>query len=172
MCLLCSCEGCSGLRKLPPALAASLPLRHLNLLHTGVLRLPLAAGAAGALDSAAGSEHAGQGTAGGSASTSTGSASPASLYLSHLTDLRWGVAEWEIAGAAAAAGRRWVSPYGAQYDAAGLPDLAPVAQATALRRLQLANVPAGVDPQLAALRTRLPALTRLQVNSAVLLGTR
>ncbi|PSC69888.1 helicase and polymerase-containing TEBICHI [Micractinium conductrix] len=42
-----SCEGCSGLRKLPPALAASLPLRHLNLLHTGVLRLPLAAGAAG-----------------------------------------------------------------------------------------------------------------------------
>ncbi|KAL4428304.1 hypothetical protein ABPG75_002393 [Micractinium tetrahymenae] len=169
-----SCEGCSALRELPPALAAALPLRSLNLLHSGVAHLPLAAGGRRL---GAGSQHtrsshsssdSGNGDNAGSTEEQGTACSSGSGYLSQLTELRWGVAEWEAAGGGAAA-RRWVGAAGALATAAGGPDLSPVAQATGLRVLQLAHVPAGAEAQLAELRERLPLLARLQVNSAVLL---
>ena len=173
----CSCEGCASLRQLPASLAAALPLRSLNLLHTGVARLPVAAGVRlpvgtgeGIIDAPA--------TPGGSGRSSmeeaeaeAGAAAAASSYLRQLTELRWGVAEWEAAPGGSATARRWVGATGAvSADGAGLPDLAPLLQASSLRVLQLAHVPASAEPQLAALRQRLPQLGRLQVNSAVLLG--
>jgi len=162
--------GCASLRELPPALAAALPLRHLNLLHTGVLRLPLAAGAARL--EADGSADGGEEQASGSGSGSGlehGGAGDGPSYLQHLTELRWGVAEWEAAGGHGPGGaRRWVGPSGV-LAAAGLPDLSPLLQASGLRVLQLVHVPASADVQLAVLRRRLPQLHHLQVNSAVLL---
>ena len=166
----CSCEGCSALRDLPPVLAGTLPLRSLNLLHSGVARLPLAARgscpgkAGGNIEKGAdsGEQRVDAGIAGSSG------ASAGSCFLSHLTELRWGAAEWEAAGGGTAA-RRWVGSAVLAAAAFG-PDLSPVAQATGLRVLQLAHVPAGAEAQLAELRARLLLLARLQVNSAVLLG--
>lgn len=167
-----SCEGCSALRELPPALAGVLPLSCLNLLHSGVTRLPLAAGwchpgkpgtrGGGATGSSA--RHSGSG--GQRSGTISTAPLPGSGYLSHLTELRWGAADWEAARGGPAV-RRWT---GAAAAAVEGPDLSPVAQATGLRVLQLAHVPAGAEAQLAELRRQLPLLARLQVNSAVLLG--
>ena len=181
-----SCEGCASLRELPAALAAALPMRTLNLLHTGVLRLPVAYGVrlsvgSGASGGSESSEEAGMVDAPptpGSSSRCSGaaaeaaSAAAASSYLRHLTELRWGVAEWEAsAGTGSAAVRRWVGAGGAvATGAASLPDLAPLLQAGSLRVLQLAHVPSTTEPQLQALVPHLPLLRRLQVNSAVLLG--
>ena len=104
---------------------------------------------------------------------SAAAAAAASSYLRHLTELRWGVAEWEASagGSGGGAGRRWVGASGAV--AAGgtaLPDLSPLLQAGSLRVLQLSHVPSTAEAQLQALMPHLPRLHRLQVNSAVLLG--
>lgn len=48
--------------------------------------------------------------------------------------------------------------------------MTPLGQASNLRVLQLAHVPAGAEGQVAEVRRRLPRLERLQVNSAVLMG--
>lgn len=165
----CSCEGCSSLRELPASLAAALPLRSLNLLHTGVLHLPLATGvrliwkekaAAGSKENEDEEDE----------EEAAATAANASSYLRHLTKLRWGTSEWEQVAGGSATARRWVGANGALSDGAALPDLAPLLQASGLQELQLAHVPAATDVQLAALRQRLPGLARLQVNSAVLLG--
>lgn len=90
-------------------------------------------------------------------------------YLRHLTELRWGAPEWEAA--ASRAMRRFVSASGAL---AGepLPDLSPLLQASGLRVLQLAHLPATLvtEAQLEALCRRLPRLRSVQANSAKLLG--
>lgn len=171
-CLTCSCEGCSALRELPPALAGALPLRSLNLLHSGVAHLPLAPGCrrlgeTGLEDDAGCSEV--QRSTGAAGSTCSSGASASSTYLSQLSELRWGVAEWEAAGGSPAL-RRWATPAGALAASVVGPDLSPVAQASGLQVLQLAHVPAGAEAQLAELRGRLPLLARLQVNSAILVG--
>ncbi len=171
-------------------MAAALPLRSLNLLQTGVLRLPAAYGVRLAVGSGMGlssSEAADEvsmedapatpgssSRSGGEASeaASVAAAAAASSYLRHLTELRWGVAEWDSPGASGgAAARRWVSANGAvAAGGAPLPDLSPLLQAGSLRTLQLAHVPATAEAQLAALVPHLPLLRTLQVNSAVLLG--
>lgn len=176
----CSCEGCASLRELPAPLAAALPLRSLNLLHTGVARLPVAAGvrlpvgtSQGIIDAPAtpGGSGGGSGSTEEEQEAAAGAAAAASSYLRQLTELRWGVAEWEAAAGGSAAARRWVGASGAVCaGGADLPDLAPLLQAGNLRVLQLAHVPASAEPQLAALTHRLPQLRRLQVNSAVLMG--
>ena len=100
-------------------------------------------------------------------------AGSASTYLRHLTELRWGVAEWEhAAGSAGGGARRWVSPAGVvqPVGATSLPDLSPLLQAGRLAVVQLACVPAAAQAQLEAVRARLPALRQLQVNSAYLMG--
>lgn len=159
----CSCEGCSALRELPAPLASALPLRSLNLLHTGVLRLPVPAGARLLRQSKGVGEDEGSSSdaEGGAPSGGSGGGS----YLQHLTELRWGVAEWERRRAPGGS-----SGSSALLDGEGLPDLTPLLRARRLRVVQLAHVPASGEAQLAALRQRLPLLHRLQVNSAVLVG--
>lgn len=134
-----SCEGCSNLLELPDALVANLPLRSLNLQYSGVLRLPVPQNQA--LKGVAGVDGVD--------------------YMRHLTELRWGVAEWEqrrpaadLSGVPAAAERR--------------PDLLPLLQAPCLRVLRLSHLPADSQPQVEMLRQRLHQLQRLVVNSAVL----
>ena len=150
-----SCECCSGLVALPPALAA-LPLQSLNLLHTSVARLPMSAGVR--LLAAEEACDAGEAAADADAGAAAAAASP---YLRHLTELRWGVPEWEPCRGGGGGVR---SPLGAG------PDFSPLLQAHGLAVVRLAHVPAWAEPQVAALRRRLPSLARLQVNSAVLVG--
>lgn len=158
-----SCEGCASLQQLPRALAAALPLRSLNLMHSGVLRLPLGAGArvlAGC----------GGDTGGGSGAEEEEEEEPApSHFLRHLTELRWGAPEWERGARLRPFAAGWAGPGAASSgpEAGRLPDLSPLAQARGLRRVQLACVPAGTEAQLAELRLLLPELERLQVNSAL-----
>ena len=141
-------------------MAAALPLRSLNLLHSGVLRLPLAAGL-----------RLQQEDGDSGSSRSTGDTAPCAAtagYLGQLTELRWGVAEWEQR--LAKVGGRWVAADGAlASEGSGLPDLTPLLQASGLRVLQLAHMPASAEGQLKLVRRRLPLLRHLQVNSAVLL---
>lgn len=103
---------------------------------------------------------------------SAAAAAAASSYLRHLTELRWGVAEWEAsAGGSGGGPGRWVGASGAvAASGTALPDLSPLLQAGSLRVLQLAHVPSTAEAQLQALMPHLPRLHRLQVNSAVLLG--
>jgi hypothetical protein len=61
-----------------------------------------------------------------------------------------------------------VAPGGDPAQPGILPDLSPLLRASSLRVLHLAHVPAASAAQVEELRLRLPALRRLQVNSAAL----
>lgn len=165
-----SCEGCASLRELPALLAAALPLRCLNLLHSGVLRLPLAARARllGAGAEVCEEHEDGAAEAEEQAPAEAAAEEGAISYLRHLTELRWGAPEW---GAAAGGTHRFVGASGA-LSAELLPDLSPLLQASRLQVLQLAHLPGtpAAEAQLAVLRRHLPRLRSLQANSARLLG--
>jgi hypothetical protein len=128
------------------------------LLHTGVLRLPLAAGVR---------LQQGDGDSGSSSIRDISPNAATAGYLGQLTELRWGVPEWEqrllrVEG-------RWVAANGPLApDGSGLPDLKPLLQASGLQVVQLAHMPASAEGQLELVRLQLPLLRHLQVNSATL----